>query len=624
MSQASNPDSQRPEPDPASRSQSESRLAGIVHSAMDAIVTVDAEQRIVLFNPAAEKMFGRSSAEVHLQPLEILVPGRFRTNHRAHLERFARSGTTSRRMGQLGHIWGLRASGEEFPIEASISRTGSGDEVLLTVILRDVTELRAAEASRRESESRLAGVVLSAMDAIVTVDEKQQIVLFNPAAEKMFGRASADVVGLGLDILIPERFGSVHRQHVDRFARAGQTNRRMGQLGRVWGVRANGEEFPVEASISQIKTEEGALLTVILRDVTDRERAAANSALLASIVRSSDDAIIGTDLDGRILTWNPAAQEIYGYARHEIEGNPFACLAPPELRQELDELLARVRLGHSVGHLETAGLRRDGDLVDLSLGLSPRRDGSGAIAGASIVARDISERVALEQRLRQTEELAAVATLVTGIAHDIGTPMNVILGYTDMLARSMRDEKDRERLRIIREQVERVTRLIQTLMNFARPHREPPLPMRVEAVAERALGLIAETARGRGISIERSFGETAPILAQGERLERAFLDLFVNACDAMPKGGVLRVATSSLAGGVEVRIEDTGTGIAPDALERIFEPFYTTKPRGKGTGLGLLVTRGIVADHGGSIDVTSQLGKGTAFRIRLPRASDGS
>ena len=281
-------------------------------------------------------------------------------------------------------------------------------------------------------------------------------------------------------------------------------------------------------------------------------------------------------------------------------------------------MLAQVREGRSVGSLETAGLRKDGGRFAVSLGLSPRRDGSGAIAGVSLVARDISERRALEQRLRQTEELAAVATLVTGIAHDIGTPMNVILGYTDMLARSLREPKQRERIQIIKQQVERVTRLIQTLMNFARPQRETPRPLRVEDVAERALGLIAETARKRKIAIERAFGDTAPIVAQGERLERAFLDLFVNACDAMPEGGALRVATRSLDGAVEIRIEDSGIGIAPDALERIFEPFYTTKPRGKGTGLGLLVTRGIVLEHGGAIEVQSELGKGTSFRIQLP------
>jgi PAS domain S-box-containing protein len=477
----------------------------------------------------------------------------------------------------------------------------------------------SADTALLASESRLARVVDSAMDAIVTVDGSQQIVQFNPAAEKMFGRACADVIGQPIDVLIPERFRADHRKHLKRFAESAQTSRRMGQLGRVRGMRANGEEFPVEASISQTSSAGLTLQTAILRDVTEQERAAETTALLASIVRSSDDAILGTDLDGRILTWNPAAQEIYGYPLHEIEGEPLTGLVPDELRGELRGLLDEARQGRTLGHREMVGLRSDGRRFDVSAGISPRRDGSGRIAGASVIARDISERKSLERRLRQTEELAALATLVTGIAHDIGTPMNVILGYTDLLARSVREEKDQERIRIIKDQVERVTRLIQTLMNFARPQQETPRLLRIEDVAERALGLIGETARKRGITIERDFAGTVPVSAQGERLERAFLDLFVNACDAMPQGGTLHVSTRPLSDGVEIRIADTGIGIAPDALGRIFEPFYTTKPRGKGTGLGLLVSRGIVHEHGGTIDVQSELGKGTAFVIGLPR-----
>ena len=193
-----------------------------------------------------------------------------------------------------------------------------------------------------------------------------------------------------------------------------------------------------------------------------------------------------------------------------------------------------------------------------------------------------------------------------------------------MLARSARAEKDRERIRIIKEQTERVTRLIQTLMNFARPQRETPTPLEIENVIQRALDLISETTRKRGIEIQRAFGQTPTILAQGERLERAILDLFVNACDAMPDGGKLRIATTACGDGVEVQIEDTGTGIAPDLLDRIFEPFFTTKPRGKGTGLGLLVTRGIILEHEGTIDVRSELGVGTSFAIRLPREPAGA
>jgi PAS domain S-box-containing protein len=592
--------------------------AAIVEAASMLIVVLDRDARISIFNAACERATGFSADEMIGQAVWRLVPDDQLPDVEAVFHELRDTG----RSNLHENDW-LTKSGARRRIAWSNAAVRDGDGAIARVIGTgiDVTELRASEAKQRETESRLAGIVMSAMDAIVTVDEGQRIVLFNPAAERMFGRRGEEVVGGPLDVLIPDRFGSAHREHVQRFARSGRTNRRMGQLGRVWGVRATGEEFPIEASISQISSSEDGtrLLTVILRDVTEREQAATAQALLANIVRSSNDAIVGTDLHGCILTWNPAAQEIYGHARHEAEGQSLSILLPTEQQRELDLLLARVREGRAVGHVETTGLRSDGRRFDVSLSVSPRRDGSGTVVGASVVARDISEQRNLERRLRQTEELAAVATLVTGIAHDIGSPMNVILGYTDLLARSLREEKDRERVRIIRQQVERVTRLIQTLMNFARPQHEAARSLRIEEVAERALGLIVETARGRGIAIERDFGDTPAIVAQAERLERALLDLLINACDAMPKGGTLRVATRPVDGGIEIDVEDTGTGIAPEVIGRIFEPFYTTKPRGKGTGLGLLVTRSIVLEHGGTIDVESTLGKGTSFQIRLPR-----
>jgi PAS domain S-box-containing protein len=592
--------------------------AAIVGAASMLIIVLDRDAHVRVFNAACERASGYAADELIGQPLWRLIPD----DERADVEVVFNELRDTGRSNLHENHWVMK-SGARRQIAWSNTAVRDASGAITRVIGTgiDVTELRAAERQRHESDELLAGIVRSAMDAIVMVDAAQRIAVFNPAAEKMFGRKRADVSGQKLDLLIPERFRATHPAQMKRFAESGQTSRRMGQLGRVWGLRANGEEFPLEAAISQVRSRDGVLLSVILRDVGDQEQAAATAALLASIVRSSDDAIIGTDRDGRILTWNPAAQEIFGYPRHEIEGEPLSALLPDDGHEQLGRLIEQVRLGRSVGHLEVVGLRKGGRRFDVSLGLSPRRDGSGAIAGASVIARDISERLDLERRLRQTEELAALATLVTGIAHDIGTPMNVILGYTDMLARSLREEKDRERVQIIKGQVERVTRLIQTLMNFARPQRESPRLLSIEDVAERALGLIGETAHKRGIEVERAFGNTAPVLVQGERLERAFLDLFVNACDAMPKGGKLRVATRATGDGVEIRVEDTGTGIAPDGLGRIFEPFYTTKPRGKGTGLGLLVTRGIVLEHGGTIDVQSELGKGTAFVIRLPRSA---
>ncbi len=257
------------------------RLEGIVASAMDGLITIDDAQRVVLFNPAAERMFGLPAAEALGRHISHFMPERYRETHAAHIQRFAQTGVTNRQMGSLGAISGLRANGEEFPIEASISQVQVGGERLATVILRDITERKAAEDALVESRRRMEGIVESAMDALITVDEQQRIILFNPAAERMFGVLSADAVGAPIERFIPERFRSGHAEHIRRFKMAGVTNRRMGALGAVSGLRANGEEFPVEASISQVEIGGVQLATVILRDIAERKASEEARDLLA-------------------------------------------------------------------------------------------------------------------------------------------------------------------------------------------------------------------------------------------------------------------------------------------------------------------------------------------------------
>jgi PAS domain S-box-containing protein len=257
------------------------RLEGIVASAMDGIITVNAAQLIVLFNPAAERMFGLPAAEALGQHISCFMPERYRAAHAGHIGRFAETGVTNRQMGSLGAISGVRVNGEEFPIEASISQVQVGDERLATVILRDITERKAGEDALIASQRRMEGIVESAMDALITIDDQQRIILFNPAAERMFGVLSADAMGAPIDRFIPERFRAGHAEHIRRFKVAGVTNRRMDALGAVSGLRANGEEFPVEASISHIDVGGAQLATVILRDITERKANEAARDLLA-------------------------------------------------------------------------------------------------------------------------------------------------------------------------------------------------------------------------------------------------------------------------------------------------------------------------------------------------------
>ncbi|HSV51937.1 MAG TPA: PAS domain-containing sensor histidine kinase [Burkholderiaceae bacterium] len=249
------------------------RFAGLLDSAMDAIVTVDEAQNIVLYNQAAERIFGWPTAQMLGQPLARLIPERYHADHGAHVRRFGSTGVSNRRMGGSSVVYGQRANGEEFQMDASISQLATSDGRLFTVILRDVSErLRSAQELERLS-SRLAGLLDSAMDAIITVDEAQRIVLYNQAAEKIFGRPGKDMLGQTLDQLMPTRFRSGHDGHIRRFGTTGTTSRRMGDGTVLHGLRANGEEFPMEASISQLETADGRLFTVILRDVTERVRA---------------------------------------------------------------------------------------------------------------------------------------------------------------------------------------------------------------------------------------------------------------------------------------------------------------------------------------------------------------
>ncbi|MEO8021649.1 PAS domain-containing sensor histidine kinase [Polaromonas sp.] len=255
-------------------------LAGVLDSAMDAIITVDEQQKIILYNRAAEKIFGWPRQDVLQQSLERLIPDRFRQDHARHVARFGTTGATSRRMGTLNVIYGLRANGEEFPLDASISHLDTPDGKLFTVILRDITERLRAQ----EEHLRLAALLDSAMDGIITVNEALSIVLYNRAAEKIFGWPGEQALGQSLNKLIPERFRAGHGAHIRRFSATGVTSRRMGDGTVIYGLRASGEEFPMDASISQLDTGDGKLYTVILRDVTERVRSQEERTAFAAAV----------------------------------------------------------------------------------------------------------------------------------------------------------------------------------------------------------------------------------------------------------------------------------------------------------------------------------------------------
>ena len=342
---------------------------------------------------------------------------------------------------------------------------------------------------------------------------------------------------------------------------------------------------------------------------------------LNAIIESAVDGIITIDQTGIIESVNAASVEVFGYARKELVGSNVSRLMPAPYSDEHDGYVANyLRTGDAkiigIGR-EVIGQRKDGSQFPLYLAVSEGiHDGKRLFTG---IVRDLTDLRKAEERAKAAEQLASLSVITAGIAHDIGTPMNVILGYADMLRDSLHDPKDRRRAEVISEQVRRVTDLLRTLLNIARPRKAERLALQIDEVLDHALEFFREKLTSRKIEIERRYAPVPEMFGDRDRLEQMFLNLIVNAADAMPRGGKLTAAVESTKNGwISIRLSDTGEGMDAAARSRIFEPFYSTKERGKGTGLGLVVTKSIVSDHHGSIECESEVGKGTTFELRFP------
>jgi len=269
---------------------------------------------------------------------------------------------------------------------------------------------RKTEAELRDSQMQLQGIVESAMDAVIAIDEDQRIIVFNAAAERMFGCPARDAMGSLIGRFIPERFRAVHREHIRDFAGADAATMPVSNRGALWGLRADGEEFPIEASISQTRTGGKTLFTGIIRDLTERKRAEEARFRHAAIVESTEDAIISLDLEGTITSWNTAARHMYGYTEEEACGHPVSIITPPELREEQGRLLKKIFSGQAAEHYETVRVTKEGKRIDVSLTISPLRDWSGKTVGAYKIAQDITAKKLAEAALRESEERFRLVT----------------------------------------------------------------------------------------------------------------------------------------------------------------------------------------------------------------------
>ena len=366
-------------------------------------------------------------------------------------------------------------------------------------------------ASLRFSEARLAGILASAMDAIVTVDENQRIVLFNAAAEKMFRCPAQDALGQSLDRLIPQRFQAAHREHIHVFGETNVTQRAMGKTRALFGLRSDGEEFPIEASISQIDADGHRLFTAIIRDISDKKR--------------------------------------------------------------------------------------------------------------------------LEAQFLRAQRMESIGTLAGGIAHDLNNVLSPILTAVELLQMRLTDESSQRLLNILYTNALRGSDMIKQVLSFARGVEGEQIPLQPTHLIKEIIKILTDTV-SKNIEIAFSISpDLWSVSGDATQLHQVLMNLCVNARDAMPHGGKLRIEAENVeidehyarmyveakpGKYVSITVVDTGQGISEQNLSKIFDPFFTTKEYGRGTGLGLSTVAGIVRSHGGFINVYSEPGRGAQFKVYLP------
>jgi PAS domain S-box-containing protein len=493
-------------------------------------------------------------------------------------------------------------------------------------------------------------------DAIVAVDRDGTIIQTNSQTQALFGYSRDELIGQKVEVLVPESFRPQHHQHRAGYADAPKT-RRMGADLDLYGRRRNGSEFPVEISLSPVFTDKGTFVLSAIRDISDRKRIAeelrrANEELhrrtteqlgeyrarLATIIDSSDDAIIAKDLNGVITSWNKGAERIYGYAPDEIIGKHISVLAPSDRQNEVPEILRRIAQGEHIEHFESARVTKDGRQLDVSISVSPLRDTKDEIIGASVIARDITDQKRAESQLHQAQKMEAIGRLAGGVAHDFNNILGIISACSEFLRDRMSTVAAAGTLQYvdnIRKATERGSALTRQLLTFSRSSSIQPrlldLNERLRDVSKLLRPLMGDDVE----IVIVSKSPAAVVEADPGQLDQIMVNLAVNARDAMPRGGkfILETRTEkfdeifaeqqqSMPPGkyVLLAVSDTGNGMDAATVARIFEPFFTTKEIGKGTGLGLATVYGIVKQSAGHIMVYSELGHGTTFKIYLPSA----
>ncbi|HHT9137331.1 MAG TPA: ATP-binding protein [Candidatus Wunengus sp. YC60] len=487
------------------------------------------------------------------------------------------------------------------------------------------TDFDKISLSERKYE-RLCTMIFSCIpSSILMFDRNLRVIIANKNFLEKSRRAEYETVGKHVDEIFP----SVILQYTrlsERIRTVFETG--IGDRGREMYYRSPGLPTRVYYyNLTPLIDDQGIVESVmlIMDDITQqvslREKVRQTERHLAGVVESANDVVTSLDSRGMILTWNNAAERISGYIERELVSKPLTTICVEAQKTTLVSIIEDLSRGKTVKHIELGLKTKTGKIIPISWSFALMRDDAQAVVGIVGVGQDLAERRELEAQLFHSAKLASLGVMAGGIAHEIRNPLGISSAAAQLLLEYPENETLRkECAQKIYSGIKRASQIIEELLKFSRPSEGRFELTNINDAVMETLTLIEKQLVLMRIEIKKNLDSHIPVIeSEKNLLKQAFLNMFLNAANAMPDGGALTITTATDGkNNVLITFKDTGCGISSENVDKIFDPFFTTMPVGKGTGLGLSITYSIIKHHEGNINVESVVGKGTTFTIRLP------
>ncbi|MET3291170.1 UNVERIFIED_CONTAM: two-component system sporulation sensor kinase A [Brevibacillus sp. OAP136] len=593
-------------------SQKEQHYKSLFEQNPDAVFSFDLNGNYLTVNPAMERLLGYRVEEFLQQSFVPLVSEDDLEKTMNHYQK-ALTGTTQRYQTKAVHKNGSIVYVDVTNMPIIINQEVVG----VYGVAKDITERYLEQDELRKTKERLESFVHNNADAIWVIDMDDKVLEINPTFESMFGWSADSVIGKKLPIIpdfLKDSIQTIHESVKSGSSFVGFETIR---------ERRDGSHLHVSATLSPITDLTGEVigLTGICRDVSARKKAEetlhAKTKQLESFIENNVDSILIMNLDRRVVHANKAFENTFGWAKEEILGVHLYDLPfiPHEEMEVIKQHEISVNQETPILGEETVRSRRDGVMLNVAFSKFPIYDADGNMDGWSVILRDITEWKKSQLILQNSEKLTVAGQLAAGIAHEIRNPITVIKGFVHLMSSGFGDKE--EYFRIMSSECERIEQILSELLVLAKPQTIKLEPKDIRLIMLQTITLLHSQAILNNVEIVTEFDPGVVMLQCDEnQMKQVFINFIKNAIEAMPSGGTIKIQIKQRENDIIVRIIDDGTGIPPEILSKMGQPFYTTKE--KGTGLGFMVSKRIIENHSGTIHIESEWNKGTTLEINLP------